>query len=417
MTKAPIVILGAGHAGTQLAAALRDEGYDGAISLINGEIVLPYQRPPLSKGYLKGEVPEATLSLRSLSFFESKRIDVVNEIATSVNLAARRVVLGSGIAISYSHLVFATGSRPRRLDFPGRHLKGVGLLRDIRDASDLRDRLSSCRSALVIGAGFIGLEFAATARAKGIKVDVTDLAERPMARALSIRMSEYFRLAHEKSGCRFHFGARLRELRGSNGQVTEAALADGQTLSTDLVLLAVGVQAEDQLARQAGLDCDDGILVDERLAASNPNVSAIGDCARRPDYFAGASIRLESVQNAIDQAKYVARYLTGYSSPYRATPWFWSDQGDSKLQIAGLAQGCNEFLLHGDPNLRSFSVLGFRDGRLRCVESVNSPADHMAARRIFDANGIVTPAQGSDVAFDLKHAAKAALRRDRSEAN
>nr|WP_249157178.1 FAD-dependent oxidoreductase [Bradyrhizobium sp. KB893862 SZCCT0404] len=398
--------MGGGHAGVQLAASLRDEGYEGPISLINGEEVPPYQRPPLSKGYIHGELSPETISLRGQSFFESKRINLVNQTAVSIDRTVSGVCLSSGEVLKYSHLAIATGSRPRRLELPGSNLDGVYELRSLEDASRIRAHLQSCHTVLVVGAGFIGLEFAAAARTKSIEVEIVELANRPMARSLSPEMSDFFRRAHEETGCRFHFGTRIRELTGSGKHVSGAILDDGRKITADLVLLGVGIMAEDRLAQAAGLICDDGVVVDKHLATSDPAVSAIGDCARHPNPFAKTSIRLESVQNAIDQAKCVARRLTGKPGSFRNLPLFWSDQGRLKLQIAGLVQGCDTFVARGDPATQAFSVFGFGGGKLLCVESVNRPGDYMAARRILDANGTISPDEVADPAFDLKQAAK-----------
>ncbi|WP_076858415.1 NAD(P)/FAD-dependent oxidoreductase [Bradyrhizobium mercantei] len=408
MSPAPIVILGGGHAGAQLAASLREEGYDGSIAIVNGEGVAPYQRPPLSKGYIHGDIPAEALSLRAQSFFNTKRIDIVNQAAVSIDRALRNVRLTSGQALEYSHLILATGSRSRTLELPGSGLQGSHELRTLEDASRIRADLQSCRSALVIGAGFIGLEFAAAARKKNIEVNVIELADRPMARSLSPKMSDFFRDAHRDTGSQFHFGRRVNELRGWQGHVTEAVLDDGRAIAADIVLVGIGVVADDRLARDAGLVCEDGIVVDEALLTSDPRISAIGDCARHPNPFARATIRLESVQNAVDQAKCVARRLVGKPEPFHSLPWFWSDQGSLKLQIAGLVRGCDTFVSRGDPKSSAFSVFGFADGALRCVESVNRAGDHMAARRLLDAGCAISTEEAGDTAFDLKAAVRRA---------
>ena len=403
-----IVILGAGHAGVQLAASLRDEGYAGEIVLVSDEPHIPYQRPPLSKAFM--QAPDANvLLLRGESFFEQQKINLLKgERAESVDCKARTVHLASGKVLSYTHLVFATGAEPRVAPFAGADLKGVHVLRNLDDAALIRSDLAKATHAVIIGAGFIGLEFAATA-AKTLKhIDVIEAAPRVMGRAVSTIISDFYAQAHDAFGVRLHLNTGVTAIEGEDGHVSAVRLADGRILPADLVVVGIGVVAADGLARAAGIICSNGIETDSAMLTSDPNVSAIGDCVFHPNVFGGCSMRLESVQNASDQARIVARRITGKNAHYDALPWFWSDQGDLKLQIAGLIAGCNEFVTRGDFAARSFSVFAFRDGALRCVESVNRAADHMAARRLLVAQPALTLAQFNDPAFDLRAAAQAA---------
>jgi 3-phenylpropionate/trans-cinnamate dioxygenase ferredoxin reductase subunit len=402
MTRRSIVIVGAGHAGVQAAASLREEGADDAIVLLSGEPDLPYQRPPLSKAFLKGQMDRAGLPLRAEQFYRDKNVDLrLGVQAKRIDLAGKRVELSSGAAEPFDHLILATGARPRPFDVPGAGLEGVLGLRNIADAATIRERLGVGRRVVVVGAGFIGLEIAATALALGGDVTVVEIA-RPLGRAVSPSTSDFFLDAHKAFGARFRLGVGVEAIEGANGAVAAVVLGDGERLAADLVIVGVGVLAEDRLAREAGLACDNGIVVDGELVASDPAVSAIGDCAQFPHHSAGQLLRLESVQNATDQAKCVARRLTGKPERYAALPWFWSDQGDLKLQIAGLSNGVDRWTLRGDPNNRAYAVFGFRGGALAVVETVNRGAEHMAARRIIGGHLPITPDEAADPAFDLR---------------
>jgi len=394
-----VVIVGAGHAGVQAAASLRDEGFEGAIALLSAEAELPYQRPPLSKAFLKGQIDLAGLPLKARRFFAEHDIDLALGVtAKRIDRAGRFVDLSSGETASYDHLILATGARARALRAPGLDLAGVHVLRTIRDAASLKDEMSRARRLVVVGAGFIGLEAAATACALGLSVIVVEIADRPMGRAVSPATSAFFEHAHRGFGAQFRFGAGLGALQGT-GRVAEVELSDGTRLPADLVLVGVGVLAEDALALAAGLDCADGVLVDDRLISSDPAISAIGDCARFP--YEGAQARLESVQNATDQARGVARRLTGKSEPYASLPWFWSDQGDLKLQIAGLSTGVDRWVTRGGAE-RALTVFGFAANKLKAVETINRGADHMAARRLLAAGTPLTPEQAADESVDLR---------------
>ena len=396
-----IVIVGAGHAGVQAAASLREEGFAGAITLLSNEPEFPYQRPPLSKAYLKGQMDLNGLPLRGEKFFEEHRIDLALGVeALRIDRAAARVEFAHG-GLAYDHLILATGARARVLKAPGLDLGGVFALRSMRDAVAIKAALGTAKRVVVIGAGFIGLEIAATARALGADVTVVEIA-RPMGRAVSPILSDFFLAAHRAFGSAFELGVGLAALHGEAGQVREVELGDGRRLPADCVIVGVGVTAEDALALEAGLDCADGIVTDAHLVSSDPAISAIGDCCRFPRAGYAAELRLESVQNATDQAKCVARRLTGKPAPYDALPWFWSDQGDLKLQIVGLAHGVDQWVTRGDPAARAFAVFGFVAGKLTVVETVNRGGDHMAARRLLSTGTPVTPQQAGDESMDLK---------------
>ena len=407
----PVVIVGAGHAGVQAAASLRDEGYQGKIILLSDDKAVPYQRPPLSKAFLKGEREKEGLQLRGPRFYAEKGIDLFRgEQAADIDRSARRLDLASGASLAYAHLVLATGGRERPLPIEGAKLDGVLGLRSLADAQALRERLAAARSAVVVGAGFIGLEFAAVAAAKGCAVHVVEIAARPMGRAVSSAMSDFYAKAHRSFGVELLLDTRLQAIHGRNGKVDAVSLADGRSIEADLVLVGIGILARDELAAASGLDCPNGVLVDEGLLTQDPCISAIGDCAFHLNAHAKRLLRLESVQNANDQARIFARRLMGGAARYDSLPWFWSDQGDLKLQIAGLFESGDELVLRGSPEARSFSVFAFRRGRLACVESVNRPADHMAARRLIAQAIPFTPQQAGDPSIDLR-AATGAQRR------
>jgi 3-phenylpropionate/trans-cinnamate dioxygenase ferredoxin reductase component len=398
-----LVIVGAGHAGVQAAASLREEGWEGAITLLSDEDELPYQRPPLSKAFLKGQMDLAGLPLRAEKFFHDKRIDLCRgQKALRIDRRSRRVELSSGGVAPYDHLVLATGARQRVLRAPGVDLNGVFSLRTIVDAQAIRESLDRGRRVVVIGAGFIGLEIAATAVALGGDVTVVEIADRPLGRAVSPAMSSFFLQAHEAFGTRFRLGIGVTAIHGASGRATDVELSNGERLPADVVVVGVGLTAEDGLARDAGLDCADGIIVDELLATSDPAISAIGDCAQFPSLILNAPLRLESVQNATDQARALARRLLGRPERYDALPWFWSDQGDLKLQIAGLSHGVDRWVQRGDPATRAFATFGFRNGALAVVETVNRGAEHMAARRIIGGGLPLTPEQAADPQFDMR---------------
>lgn len=403
MSVSSVVVVGAGHAGVQVAASLREEGFEGTVTVLSAESHLPYQRPPLSKAFLKGDMEAGGLPLRAAQFYADKKIDLLlGEEATRIDRDASCVELASGRRISYHHLVLATGARHRPFEAPGIDLAGVVVLRNLSDARDLREQLGAARRIVVVGAGFIGLEIAATAASLGGEVTIVEVSPRPLGRAVSPDTSAFFLGAHQTFGARVLLGVGVAALHGGGGALNAVELSDGSLLSADLAIVGIGVLPEDRLARQSGLACENGIIVDKRLETSDPRISAIGDCALFPSHFVGFAIRLESVQNAVDQARCVARRIVGKPESYAALPWFWSDQGDLKLQIVGLSHGCDQWIVRGDPQTRSFSVFGFRGDELAAVETVNRPGDHMAARRIIGAKLPLSPAQAASLEFDLR---------------
>ncbi len=404
-----VVIVGAGQAGFQVAASLRDEGYGGRIRLLGDEPGLPYQRPPLSKAYLAGKADRVGLQLRPEAFFAQRGIDMTSgHRAERIDRQRRQLHLAGGEILGYDHLVVATGARNRLLPVPGTGLDGVLQLRTHADADLLKDKMTGLKRAVVVGAGFIGLEFAAVAAAAGVEVTVIEATSRPMSRALTNPMSQFFRTAHEAAGVRFVFEAVVTEVHGRAGHVSEVETADGRIFPADLVLVGIGVIPNAELAAESGLAVENGIVVDETLCTADPSISAVGDCAAYPlASGGGARVRLESVQNAIDHGRCVAARLMGRPRPYHIVPWFWSDQGRYKLQIAGFAMPSDRVALRGDPNTGAFSTFCFNGERLVGVESVNKPADHMVARRLLANATSIAFEQASDPGFDLKALASA----------
>lgn len=403
-TDETILVVGAGHAGFQLAVSLRQAGFQGPIKLVNDEALLPYQRPPLSKAHLKGDGGEELILFRPRKFFDDQKIELISDRAVAIDRAARAVRFASGGTQGYAHLVLATGARNRLLDIPNANLEGVMYLRTFAESEALRKRIKVARRVVVVGAGFIGLEFAATARAKGLDVDVVELAPRVMARAVTPEISAYFQRRHSEAGIRLHFGVSATEIEAENGVVTGISLSDGRRLAADLIVVGVGVLPNVELAAEAGLAVASGIIVDEQMLTDDPYISAIGDCALFASPRFGAPLRLESVQNATDQARCVATRLTGKPEPYDSLPWFWSDQGNDKLQIAGLTTGFDQVVLRGDPGQGAFSAFCYKDGHLIGIESVNRAGDHMFGRRLLGGHRSIAPEQAVDPNFDLKKA-------------
>jgi 3-phenylpropionate/trans-cinnamate dioxygenase ferredoxin reductase subunit len=393
-----VLVVGAGQSGFQAVASLRDRGFDGRVVLVGDEPGVPYQRPPLSKAYLAGTAGQDQLHLRGEDFFAEKDIELVAARVEAIDRGAREIQLEDGRRLGYDHLILATGARNRRLPVPGADLPGVLTLRTRDDADRLRASLGQAGNVVVVGGGFIGLEFASHA---GRPVTIVEAQDRLLNRVATPEISAYFASLHRKAGHTVVLGQGVTALHGDE-RVREVELSDGTRLPADLVVVAVGVVPETTLAAAAGLPVDNGVVVDEHLRTADPRIFAIGDCANFPCVQAGSATRLESVQNAVDHARCVAAALTGTPEPYASLPWFWTDQAGAKLQIAGILAGADRTVVAGDPAEGKFSVLSFRDDVLIAVESVNRPADHVAARRLFIADPRPAYADLEASAFDLK---------------
>lgn len=410
---AQVLIVGAGQAAVQTAESLRAGGFAGPITLLGDEPWGPYHRPPLSKAWLAGDLSAEQLVMRAPAMLEKKGISLRTGVSVqAIDRSQRLLTLASGEQLPYAGLVLATGATPRRLPLPGAEAPNVLPLRTRADADALAAGLARCAEQqlplVVIGGGFIGLEVAATARKKGLAVTVLEAAPRLLGRVLAPLLSDWYAQLHRQHGVTLELGARLEALSlNAQGQADAVLLADGRRLPCGLVLLGVGVNANDALASACGLETDRGIVVDACGRTQDPHIVAAGDCAARrlPD---GSLLRLESVQNATEQGKSAAAALLGQSRPFTATPWFWSDQYDKKLQMAGLSTGADAWAVRGElTGEAGFSVWHFRAGRLIAVDAVNHAKDHLLSRKLLDAGLSPTPAQVADLGCDLAGLLKA----------
>ena len=395
-----VVVIGAGQAGSSLVAKLRNSGFEGQVTLIGAEAVPPYQRPPLSKAYLLGDMTLDRLFLRPESFYAEHGIDLrLNTRVTGIDRAARQVHLGDEV-IAYDHLVLTTGSDPRRLPASiGGALDGVFVVRDLADVDAMAPHVVEGRRALIVGGGYIGLEAAAVAAKRGLQVTLVEMADRILQRVAAPETSDYFRALHQSHGVTIREGVGLDHLLGQ-GHVTGARLTDGTELEVDLVIVGVGIAPATALAEAAGLEIENGIKVDAQGHTSDPAIWAAGDCASFP--WRGGRIRLESVPNAIDQAECVADNIMGAGKDYEAKPWFWSDQYDVKLQIAGLNAGYDRTLVRPGDKPGSQSVWYFRGDTLLAVDAMNDPRAYMIGKRLIEAGQSPAPAAVADPATPLK---------------
>jgi len=399
-----VAIAGAGLAGFQAASALREQKYSGRVVLVGEELHPPYHRPPLSKAVLMGTADEASIAMRPANYYADRQIELLTSTrAVAIDRTHHKLALDNGAVIDYEHLILAVGARNRPFHVPGNDLSGVFYLRDLGEARSLRAQLTSVKRAVIIGAGFIGLEIATAAVKLGIEVTVLEVADRPMSRAVSAPMSALFAREHSMRGVRFLFNTQVKCLLGEAGKVFAAETVEGQIIPGDIVVIGIGVIPNVELAATCNLELQNGIVVDANLATADARISAIGDCASYPSPFSVHElVRLESVQNATEQARCVAARILGKAMPYAAVPWFWSDQGPLKLQIAGLTAGYDECIVRGDASGTSCAMFCFRGEQLLGVETVNRPADHMAARRLLGHHIALTPAQAADETLELK---------------
>ena len=394
-----VVIVGAGQAGFQIAASLRTEGFDGQITLVGDEPELPYNRPPLSKGFLTGREGEDDLPFRPSSFYDEHAIRMrMGVSAVGLDRAAKQVALDSGEALAYDFLVLATGARVRPVTTAP--IPGLLYLRTSADARQFKRMMESAESLIAIGTGFIGLEAAAAAAKSGKRVTVVAAEDRPMSRVVSPLISEHFRRLHELHGVRL----MLNQLVDRVEPGVRVHLKSGTILDAPLAIVGIGVIPNIELAQTSELRTANGIVVDEYLRTSDQSIFAIGDCADHPNRFSPEGrCRLESVQNAVDQARCVAATIAGKPRPYTAVPWFWTEQYETKLQIAGIPAASVQFITRGDAAASAFSIFGFRkDGTLGSVESVNRPVDHIQARKLLETNVLIRPDQAANLSFDLK---------------
>jgi 3-phenylpropionate/trans-cinnamate dioxygenase ferredoxin reductase subunit len=398
---APIVIVGAGQAGLQAAEHLRSEGYAGELVLVGSEARPPYHRPPLSKAYLLGEFAEAQLTIRSPEALARKTIEYVPGVtAQLIDRPSRWLGLSDGRQLAYSGLCLATGSRARPLLVPGAELANVLALRTLDDARAIAEALRTVQKVAVVGGGFIGLEIAAVACKLGKEVVVLEAAERLMPRVVSPLISTFYAGLHARHGVHVELNSQVAEIAGAEGRAAAVRTADGRAFPAGLVVVGIGILPNTDLAQAAGLACERGIVVDACSRTSDPAIVAAGDCTARR-VADGSLLRLESVHNALEQGKCAAAALLGKDRPFTASPWFWSDQYDVKLQMVGLCAGHDHVVLRGDPAAQKFSAFYYRGDKLIAVDSVNSPKDHLPARKLLDLGICPTPTQAADPQFNL----------------
>jgi 3-phenylpropionate/trans-cinnamate dioxygenase ferredoxin reductase subunit len=401
-----VIVVGAGHAAGEFAARLRQDGYAGSIKLIGAEPHLPYQRPPLSKAYLSGQVESDSLLLRPETFFEKHGIGFTGgHTVTRVDRARCKVALDDGSTLIYKNLVFATGGRARRLTCRGADLEGVFYLRTIGDVAQLRPRFVSGARLVIIGGGYIGLEVAAVAAKHGLYVTVLEAAPRVLARVAGTELSAFYEQAHRAAGVSIVTGAMVESIEAKNDDSSAVGfvnLADGRQFAADFVLAGVGLLPNTEVAAEAGLKVDNGIWVNEYCRTEDPAVFAIGDCSNHPSIFLGRRARLESVPNALEQARVAAQNICGKSVQYDAVPWFWSDQYDLKLQAVGLSDGHDKVVTRGAMDTRSFTAFYLREGKVIAADSVNRPADFLIAKRLVASKMMLAPEQLGDERLPLK---------------
>ncbi len=402
-----VVIVGGGHAGYQCADSLRRLGYQGAVTLVDGEGHLPYQRPPLSKSHLLEDTGEEALLFRTQAYYDDHQIELkLGRRVVSIQRDDKTVTLDNDDILPYQHLVLATGAKIRRLNVPGSDLDGVGYIKSLDDIRFIEDHLPQVEEVVVIGGGFIALEFAATAVKLGKKVTVLVRGKRILANAVNETISQFMLDTHHKHGVDIRFGAEVDHISGDQGKVEAVRLKDGSLLPAQLVLAGIGVEADTDLAIAAKLVCHDGVLVDAQCRTSDENIFAAGDSAKYLNPFVGAEIRLESVQNAVDQAKVIAQTLAGEEACYNHVPWFWSDQYDIKMQMVGIHHGYTHFYQRGNQEDNKFSLFFYKDQQLIAIHSINRPADHMAGRKLLTAGISPTQEQVEDSGFKLNSLVK-----------
>lgn len=395
------VIVGGGQAAAQTVQTLRQNGFEGEITLVGEEQYLPYQRPPLSKKYLAGELERDRLFLRPLTFYEKNGVNMELGIrAEQLEPASSRVTLADGRTLHYDGLMIATGSQVRRLDIPGAGLQGIHYVRTVADVDAILTSMQSGNRLVVVGAGYIGLEVAAVSVSGGLDVTVLEAVDRVMARVVCPQISQFYFDYHTRAGVDIHCNTVVSHFIGA-GRVEAVVTSDGQRFPCDLVIVGIGVEPTVGLALGAGLPCENGIIVDEFARTANHRVLAAGDCTNHPSRLLDKRIRLESVQNAIDQAKTASMTFLGKLTPYATTPWFWSDQYDLKLQIAGLSEGYDQVVVRGAPDEAPFAVFYLRSGQLAAVDAVNSPKEFMIGKKLISLGTPVEAERLADAATDL----------------
>lgn len=400
-----IVIAGAGHAAGQIVATLRQQKFAGQIVLVGDEPYLPYQRPPLSKKFLASEMPAERLYVKPQAFYDSAQIDLrLSTTISAIDRDARKLKVEGADDIAYDKLILALGSRVRTLPIEGAGLKHVHYLRSIENAESIRAEFDPGRRLVVIGAGYIGLEVAAVAHQLGLDVTVVEMADRVMSRVVSPEISDFYQIEHANQGVKLKLSTAVAALHGKK-RVKIVETSDGEELAADTVIVGVGILPNTELAELAGLEVNDGIVVDDGCRTSDPDIYAVGDCTSHPNSIYGRRLRLESVHNALEQAKTAASNICGKETHYAQVPWFWSDQYDLKLQIAGLSEGYDEVVIRGNPAERSFACLYLKGGRLIAVDAVNAAKDFMQSKTLIAAHAVISPDKLADPSTPLKELA------------
>lgn len=397
-----IAIVGAGHAAGQFIASLKQHNFSGSVQLIGEESWLPYQRPPLSKKFLSGDITTERLYVKPESFYDDDQIELTLDTRVEqIDASKRQLRTNRGTHCDYDRLVLALGSSPRKIPVPGADLEGISYLRNIADVQNIRDSLADAKRLAIVGAGYIGLEVAAIVRQMGIDVVVIEAQDRVMSRVVCPPISAFYEQAHRKHGVEFLLSTGVDGFLGDS-RVAAVALSNGTDVAADAVIVGIGVVPNTALAESANLEVSNGVVVNSRCATSNPDIFAIGDCTQHPNPLLGRSLRLESVHNALEQAKTAAANLCGIDTEYSQVPWFWSDQYDLKLQIVGLSDGYDEVIVRGDPATATFSCLYLREGRLIAVDSVNKPRDFMQAKQLLAKDVKIESERLRDPSVELK---------------
>jgi len=397
-----VVIAGAGHGAGQIIASLKQHKFAGRIVLIGEESHLPYQRPPLSKKYLAGELTAERLHFKPASFYEDPQIDVrLNTRIDAIDRDAHQVRISEGESIAYDKLILAIGSRVRRVSVPGSQLPGVHYLRSIDDVDAIRDGIASSKRLVIVGAGYIGLEVAAVCRKLGMDVTVIEMQDRVMSRVVSANVSDFFQLEHTNQGVKLLLSTGLEAFAGRR-RLKLVITDTGHTIRADLVVVGVGIVPNTELAAAADLDVDNGIVVNDQCQTGDPDVYAIGDCTSHPNSIFAERMRLESVHNALEQAKTAASNICGVESHYSQVPWFWSDQYDLKLQIAGLSRGYDQVVLRGDPSSKSFACLYLKDGVLIAIDAINAARDFVQSKALIAKRAVVDVESLADADVAIK---------------
>ena len=395
-----VVIVGAGHAAGQCVAALKQKKHSGEIILIGEEPWHPYQRPPLSKKYLAGELDAERLFFKPVEAYAGVDVRLDTRV-TDLDVTGKSVRTDAGDMIAFDKLVLATGSQPRQLSIEGCDKSGVHYLRNIADVDAIRSHLAPDSRIVIVGAGYIGLEVAAVAKSIDLDVTVIESADRVMKRVVSEQVSAFFQRVHEENGVKFLMSETIARIEG-NARVEAVSLQSGGRVPADQVIVGIGVAPNVELAARAGLQVSDGIVVDEHCRASAPDIFAIGDCTKHPNPILGRSLRLESVHNALEQAKVAAANICGDEAAYAQVPWFWSDQYDLKLQIAGISEGFDDTVIRGDMDARSFACFYLKDERLLAVDAVNRPRAFVQSKALIAASKKVRSSQLADTSVMLK---------------